>query len=552
MVVALVLVVALIFGWFKLRDTVSDQSSAAAGTCVEGDSTLAVTVDPTIAPQIQGAAEKYNATKPVVRDHCVSVSVTAKPTRTVEGGLGGKWDDSVQGPKPALWIPQSSVSAQRASAVKGLVDGEPKSLVSSPVVLGVQPLLQQALTRANIGWQDLPRLQGNSDALGPLGLPGWGGLRLATPDGSDTSAVLDAVAAATANAGVGPLPDDAVDSPAVITAVSTLAAGAGAATGDKPATSSDALEALAEQTDRAGAPFHAVATTAQQATRVANGSDKVAAFVPAGPAPVAEYPTTLLAGDWVDETQNRSAALFVDFLRQPEQVSAFTDAGFATAAPENSLRPAALPAQDRLADLLANPRLGTNVTVLLDISSSMAATEGGGTRLGNVTTALRDQVRAASDSSQVGVWLYAKNLAGTTPYRIASPVAPLTADHRTEVDQALGAAQPNNVAKDNTYPSLIAAYKAAVAGFVPGQANSILLVTDGPDDDSPVTGQDLLARIAAAGDPAKPVRIDFVVAGPGSSSDTLQTLAQRTGGTLTALPSSAGPQLPEAVAKAFR
>ncbi|KAA0020062.1 substrate-binding domain-containing protein [Antrihabitans cavernicola] len=558
-VVAVVLVVVLVIGWFKLRDVITDQGKDAADACVEGNSTLAVTADPDIAPLIKAAADRYNATKPVVRDHCVTVAVAAKPSQLVESGLlGGTWDDGAQGPRPALWIPQSSSSVQRVSSVKGLIDGQPKSLATSPIVLAVQPILQQALTRANIGWQDLPRLQGAADSLAPLGLPGWGGLRLVLPAGPLSgagAASVGAVAAAVSNAGVGPLSDDAARSPAVVSAVSTMAAGAGAANGDRPATTAAALAFLSAQTDRVTAPFHAVATTAQQVAQAAKGSDKVASFAPLGAGPIADYPTTALSGDWVDETQNRSAALFVDFLSQSDQTKSLTDAGFVTSpAPPNTILPASGAVQDQLADVVAKPRLGSNATVLLDVSSSMSTTEGDGTRLSNVAAALRDQVKASTDTSRLALWEYAKNLDGPNPYRVAVSSAPLTSNQRSLVDQALSAATATSVAKDNTYPSVEAAYKAAIAGFVPGQTNSLLLVTDGPDDDSPISGQQLLDDIAAAADPAKPIRIDVIVVGPGNpgSANTVQTLAQRSGGTLATVATSTGQNLPDAVAKALR
>lgn len=555
-VLAVVLIVVLVFGWLKVRDVITNQGNEAAGACVDGNSTLAVTADPDIAPQIQQAADRYNATQPVVRDQCVTVSVAAKPSQLMESGLaGGSWDEGALGPKPALWIPQSMSSSQKAAAVDGLVKDEPKSITSSPVVLAVQPILQEALTRAKVGWQDLPRLQGDANALAPLGLPGWGGLRLVLPAGplaGSSRAAVEAVAASVSNAGQGPVGDDAADSPDVASAVSTLAAGAGAATGDKPATATAALAFLSAQTDRGAAPFHAVAATAQQIGKVANGSDKITTYAPGGPTPVADYPATMLAGNWVDETQSRAAALFADFLRQPDQTKAFTDAGFDGTTPENALRRADSGAQDRLAQLVANPQLGASATVLLDVTSSMATTDGSGTRLSNSTKALRDRLRARTDLSTFSLWEYSKMLDGTSPYRVAVGRGPLEG-RLDSIDRELQSATTGAGIKDSTYLSVIAAYKAAAAAYAPGQTNSLLVITDGPDDDSDVSGEQLIDQVAAATTPDKPIRVDVIVVGPGpadeSAASTMKALTQRTGGQLQNVRSTAGKDLSDAVAK---
>ncbi|MFD3745170.1 hypothetical protein ACFWUR_11895, partial [Nocardia sp. NPDC058633] len=63
------------------------------------------------------------------------------------------------------------------------------------------------------------------------------------------------------------------------------------------------------------------------------------------------------------------------------------------------------------------------------------------------------------------------------------------------------------------------------------------LITDGPDDDSTLTGTALVDEITAATEPGKPIRIDVVVIG-GKGTQTLQTLADRTGGTYTSMPTS--------------
>lgn len=533
--VTIVLVVLLAIGWFRIRDRANEREEAAAGSCVEGETTLVVAADPDIAEPLQNLAMRYNDTDPVVRDHCVNVAVNSLASQQVRDAIvSGVWDEATLGPRPALWVPQST--GVLASLGRDRYEGDPKSIASSTVVLAMPPALAAALQTANIGWNDLPRLQADPNSLAAIGLSDWDGLRLTLPvgPGSGTTAIAaEAVAATVADAGGGPLTEDAVRSRPVVDAISSLAAAAPAAE-----TTTAALSALAAQTDPAKADIHAVPATEQQITTV--GSEAVARFAPAGATVVADYPGVELAG--VDETQHRAADLFVDFLQQPDQLSTLADNGFRTGEVERSLQPAADPVVAQLTSILSNPVAGSSATVLVDVSSSM----GQDGRLAGVVDALRAYVASAPATSGLGLWSYSKDLDGTTPYRIEVRTEPLQPERKRILDDSLGNLRANASSRDQAYPTLIEAYKAAVSNFVAGKTNSIVLVTDGPDDDSSVTGRQLLDAVAAAADPAKPVRIDVVAIGAGPTSDTLQQLADRTGGSLVRVPGP-GSQLTDAL-----
>ena len=509
-VVALVVVVLLVVGWFSLRDKVSDESDAAAQTCVDGDAQLDVTADPEIAGPLDSIAKKYNDTKPVVRDSCARVVVTAKPSEAVRMGLAAKdWDVAALGPKPALWIPSSSQTLHRVAP--GVVDGEPKSIASSSIVLAVHKPLADELTARKAGWGDLPGLKGVAVPLGA---------------GSDSTLLAsEAVAAVVANAGFGPLTEEAAKSGPVVAALSQLVT----SSAGKATDTSAALNALVAEADS----VQAVAVTEHQ---LSSAGDKITAYKPAGATIVADFPAATLTGDWVDETQSRIGSMFVDFLRQPDQAKALSEAGFRTGEVERSLQPAAGPVLEQLANVLAHPTLGSNTTVLLDVSASMS------NPLVGVVDALHRYVNGAGDSSGFGLWTYSKGLDGPKPYRIDVPLGPL---NRNAANTALTAVRSTPTKTDQAYPTLIDAYRAAVTGFVAGRTNSVLLVTDGPDDDSTVNGQQLLDAIAAATDPTKPVRVNIVALGA-EPPQTLRTLAERTGGSVTT-----GPDAGAAIAKAL-
>ncbi|MBF6287092.1 VWA domain-containing protein [Nocardia cyriacigeorgica] len=520
-VVAVLLLVGAVFGWFQLRDRSSSDASAAAAECIEGDTVLHVTVDPTIEAPVRAIADRYNATEPIVGDHCVTVAVQAQPAAAVVAAFTGNtpWDP-VLGPQPALWIPESMRQIESVR-VPGLIQGTPAPVAVSPIAVAVPGELGAALAGAQLTWADLPRLQQGS--LDELGLP-WGGLAMAMPPGDATLAAATAVASGVS--GADPLTEEAAQSGQVVAAVSALAATAP----ELPDTRA-ALGALTSAPP-ATASLHAVAATEQQIT--AHGG--LTAFVPAGAAPVADYPAAMMTGHWVDSAQNMAAGVFADYLRAPQQAAEFTAAGFG-AAPAATAPVPPRAALDKVRATLADPVLGVSATVLIDVSASMASTDGSTTRLTNTLGALRSTMNVMPPDFGLGVWTFGKNLDGTTPYRMQAATAPLAAEHRTEVTESLNGIRPADTRADQCYPALLAAYRAAVDGYTTGRTNSVLLITDGPEDDSALTGAQLLADLTAATDPATPVRVDVIVVG-GQGTDTLRTITERTGGTYTRVPTS--------------
>ncbi|MFE2958143.1 VWA domain-containing protein [Nocardia tengchongensis] len=532
-IVAVIVLALAVVGWAWLSDRSKQNDSRAASSCVDGTATLAVTVDPDVLTPVKAAADRFNATKPHVRDHCAQVNVTAQPSAAMVAAFrANKWDPAL-GPQPALWIPQSSRAVEQMR-VPGLIAGTPAPIAVSPVVLALPEELRHALDTAKVHWADLPKLQAGS--LADAGLSGWGKLRLALPAGDSSLAVAAAVGSGVS--GTDPLDEKAVATGQVISAISNLAAFA------PPAKDVEgALTELAGATDAAAA-LHAVPATEQQ-VRAHPG---LATFRPDAAGPVADYPAAQLTGPWVDQTQNLIAGLFADFLRAPDQSKLFTDNGFGAAAPA-----AKVPAKavlDKVDQILAHPVLGVQATVLLDVSSSMSAAEGYGTRLANAAAALTSTMGVMPPEFGLGVWEYSKNLDGNNPYKVLTPTAPLTDTQRNALSQALSTVVASPSKPDRTYPTLEAAYKNVLANYAAARTNSILLITDGPEDDSPVTGDQLLADIAAATDPAHPVRVDVIVIG-GAGTQTLQTLAQRTGGTYTKVGTTADLPFGTAVSQAL-
>ncbi|WP_231383921.1 substrate-binding domain-containing protein [Rhodococcus sp. 114MFTsu3.1] len=554
----ILVVVLAVFGWFQLRDRIADQGTEAADTCVEGPAVVPIVVDPDISSQVTQLAAAFTDSSPVVRDHCVSLEVSTHDSAVVGPALAAgesAWDAAALGPQPALWIPRSSDSV--ADLPAGAVNGTPRSVASSPVVLAAPIAVADALEAADIGWADIPRLQAASDGLDAIGLPGWGGLRLLLPLGpeSDAStAALRAVAATTYDSSV--YDESGVASADVARSAPTVSAMSALATTDlgTPSTTSDSTDSALARLSADTSPTadaHTVPVSARQLT--ASSQSGVTAFTPRGDGPVFDHPAVVLAGAWTDDTASRAAAQFVDFMSGPDNTSVFSDAGFDVAARS----PASLPPQNTefgrtLVDAVLEPATPRRVTTLLDASGSMDTAEGSETRLQNTVAALDRQFDSVVDTTELGLWIYSKDLDGTRAFRTLVPTGPVeeVLGSETRRERLLAeAAAVRPATATSTYESVLAVYLDALSTYVPGKPNSVVLITDGPNDDPTISASRFLEMVSDLIDPERPVAVDVVAIGTNPDSSTLQSVSDATGGSFNTVASSDGEELPDLLRK---
>ncbi len=549
--ITVVVVVGAVILWRFFGDALSHRSTEAAQKCLAGTLDVGVVADPTIADSVTKIAEGFNATVTPVGDRCVKMVVTAADSDRVVEGFVSSWPGDL-GQRPALWIPASSIAEARlqSSAGKEAVS-DSRSLVSSPVVLAVRPQLKDALGQQ--GWSALPNLQTNPTALDGLNLPGWGSLRLALPTVGDADATYlaaEAVAAAAAPA----------DAPATsgLGAVNTLLAGQPKLADN---TAGTAFNELLGSGDPAGAPVHAVVTTEQQlfarASSAPDAKNSLAEWLPSGPVALADYPTVLLSGTWLSEEQVSAASQFARFLRKPEQLSELAKAGFraeGTTPPGNDVvgfpeLGSPLKIDDEsvratLAAAVATPAAGSATTIMLN--QAMGADEGGKSRLANVVAALTNRIGALPSNAAVGLWTF-NGVEG----RSAVPMGPLTDQLGEQPRSAaltgtLGGLSPSGSGAVS-FTTLRLVYADALANFRQGQANSVLVITQGPHTDQTLDGPGLVQYVKSAVDPAKPVAINVIDFGDDSDRATWEAVAEASGGTYQNVASSDSPDLAGAV-----
>jgi hypothetical protein len=548
-IAALIGVVALVGGailWQFFGDALSRRSTDAANQCLQGSADVAVVADQSIAANVEAFAQIYNAEASPVGDKCVNVTVTVGDSDAVINGLTGTWPAELGG-RPALWIPASSIpSARLQSAVGKQIVSDARSLVTSPVMIATRPQLAGAL--ADRDWAALPGLQADPVALDAVNLPGWGSLRLALPTlGAADATYLTAEAVASAAAPPG------APATAGLAAAATLLAGRPALA---DATADTAWNALTAAGDPAAAGVHAVAITEQQlftrTSAMPDAKQTVAAWLPAGPVPVADYPTVLLAGPWLAEEQVSAASEFARFMRKPEQRGELARAGFRADddtptgndvvgfAPLGAVLPVA---DDTVRAAVAGavaPGSAAATTVVLD--QGLAGDEGGRPRLAGVTAALNDRIAALPPGAVVGLWTF--DGADSRPVVPAGPVA----DQRTVLTDTLAGLTPTGGGAVS-FTTLPRAYSEALANYRPGQPNSILLITQGPHTDRTLDGLGLENFLKSAIDPNRPVAVNVIDFGPDPDRLVWEAVARLTGGSYQEIAAADSPDLVGAIAR---
>lgn len=504
-----VLLVVAVGGWFAY-DRLADRIGASS---CDADVVLTVTAAADIAPVVARAARQVSG-----GDSCLDVRVTARESvltaeSLVSGGAG----------RPDVWIPDSTVWLRRAQA-RGAWDVPVSgtSVASSPVVLA---MTEDAAT--GLGW--------------PAARPTWrqvldAGLAVGIPDPAREPVGVSLLFGVRALGSTAPDP-------------------AAAVTTELRALSRNAVPTVADLFTRLpGAaspdqPLDAFPVSEHALLRHNAGQDDprlVASY--ADPAvPALDYPYVVVPG--TPDDKRAAAARFLTTLLASSTANALSDAGFRTpdgvmareradAGHTSSARvaPVALPADDEV-DQLLNEWSGVNlsgrVQVLLDVSGSMAkAVPGTGrTRMAVTLQAAELGIGLMKPTTEIGVWLFSTRLDGDHDYRELLPMAPISDQVASGALDELHAVAAIPNGGTGLYDSTLAAYRSARQNFEPGRINTVVVLTDGRNDDPhSITRETLLAELAKLQDPRRPIPVIGIGIGPDIDVEELRAIAGATGG----------------------
>ena len=298
-----------------------------------------------------------------------------------------------------------------------------------------------------------------------------------------------------------------------------------------------------------GPPVTAFPTTEQRMLRhnvEQPGSTLTAAYPSEAPTWM-DYPFTVLAN--ANPAERDATARLLVALQEPDGQAALVAGGFRTADGQlpgdrlvdgrierNLSNPVPL-AQSAAADAAlqrwATATRSGRVEVLIDVSGSMNAVVPrlGKTRLAVTLDAAARGLTLFEPTTTLGLWTFANRLDGDRDYRQIVPVTPVPQLLSGPGLETLRSIRAVKGGYTGLYDSVLGLYEEARRNWEPGKLNVVVVLTDGDNDDPAGIGRDeLLRRLAADADPARPVPIIGLAIGPDVNPRPLEDIARATGG----------------------
>ncbi len=545
-------ITALAFGRSPSRP-----AAQKTGPCSLGTIRVPVGADPDVVGWLQGLTSQYVAARHEVNHECIVPQVDA--LSTADASLALRTTPVTGATPPAVWIPESSTALNLLRANPASADVLPAgapSIATSPLVLATSADAADAVQSAGRG-PDLAKafLKAATDphAWGALGHKNWGPIRLSVPDPETSVTGLAAVSAiASTTAGVSPqdLSKKMFTSSSVqggLRALSRITR-TGSGTDDllssaRKATSDDSLRSQ-----------DGVLTVLERDVwRYNSDSPKVPlhATYPWQGSLGADYPFVITDGQWMDPLTRKAATDFQNWLRSAPAQAQLAHDGLrradgspgglrATGISTATFAPAPLHADGaaaagRTAWALITRRV--SVLGLIDVSGSMAATvpPGKDTKLDLARAAATGSLDLFSGNDQIGLWEFSTGLDGDKPYKELVPLGGANGKvggvtRRDASEAAYKSLQPTGGTA--LYASVLAADDAAEHSYLKDGVNTIVLLTDGRNEDAS-GGPDLrtlLDHLKQTADGDTPVHIVTIAYGKDADTDALAKIAKASGG----------------------
>lgn len=483
------------------------------GDC-SGPLPVTVAADPTIEPVLVELGRTYADTDPRQGDQCVEIHVTATPSATVVPTFG-----SAQAPD--LWIPKSRAFGPAVD--EGLAT-ELASVALTPLVVAMPSEAAEALggSEAQISWAAL--VQGEGPAV------------IADPATNDEG-IASLVAVRTALG-------DQVDRTQLVQLMTQVSQAAVPTVGD-------AFAAAAESPAAFTATEQAVA-----AYNLGSSGAQVTALYPAEGTFAFDYPAHAVTGADEDEAARSAAAAFVTYLGSIDAQEALQRAGFRSpdgAAGSNagvvdgtrSAMPELLPDPDpaavtELSRQWAALALDMRMLAVIDVSGSMnEQVTDDATRIELTRDAALEALQLFPPDAAIGLWAFSILQDPPNDYVQLVDVGPMNEELEdgTLRQEALVAATQSlpDIADGGTglYDTALAAFQEMRGSYQAGMVNSVVLLTDGRNEDDPegIDLETLLTQLTAQFDPAAPVPIITIGMGPEADMEALQQISAATGTT---------------------
>lgn len=496
-------------------------ASAEAG-CAETEQ-LSVVADTSIAPALTEIAEKFDAGA----DLCVTTEITAQDSADTAAVVasGGQEADA--------WIPESSVWLDRMNATATSLGQSPpevdvrESIASSPVVFAGAATKATELAAEPVSWArvlggTLPTILPDPEAsaaslAGLLALRGH-----SSPDDPRqfAGAMIELGKSIPASTGAAFGTVSASPDPAVVV---TSEAQVAAYNLDDPA---EALVAAYPVDGTVSLDYPFVRMSAPDAA-ADDGAATDAAAAEEGVATRSELLDAFEAA-----VRKSTKSLAADGFRAPDGTGELDITGLGAEAPSAS---AALDGAAQLEILRAWSvlTLRSRMLAVIDVSGSMEEpAENGLRRIDIFQQAAVGAMQKFSGEVELGVWVFSTARNGDLDYEDLSPIAPLgDAAHSQEIAGIIQSLPARLGGATGLYDTTLAAVQRVRETYDPEKVNSVLLFTDGKnEDENGIDIDTLLAELAKIDDPTKPVPVIMIGFGPDTDLAAMQRIAQATKG----------------------
>ncbi|WP_238547299.1 VWA domain-containing protein [Actinoplanes friuliensis] len=520
----------------------------AAQDC-SGQVKLNVAAAPEIAGAVRTTAQKWMEGEDAqVGGVCVAVSVedveSAAGAATIAQRHGvtltGLGAGQGKGTVPDVWLPDSSMWLLRVSSeAPGFVPTDREPIAESPVVLAMPAPIAQKLgwPKKKLQWKDmLATITGGGNALRP-------GIVDPTRDAAGLAGLLALGGAAGS---------DAAGTQKKVFALRALAA-------NSSSIRQDLLEKFPRSVEDVTTALSAAPLSEEDVVAFNAGKPPIQlAALYLDPAPAAlNYPFAVMPE--TDPQKQAAAGAFHDVLRGQGFRDALAAAGLRGpdgAAGAGFIAPAGAPAvaapvnvvpADAAGQAAAATRAVTGINQVLgswaaitlpgrvlavfDVSGSMlekVPTAGNITRAEVTQRAAAQGLALFDDRWAVGTWIFSTDMVGSRPWKELVPITPLTSG-RTELNGAISQIIPKPDGDTGLYDTALAAYRNVQDSWQPGRVNSVILFTDGANENpGGLKRGELLAKLKKLRDPKRPVRLVFIGIGTGVDRNELTQIASAT------------------------
>ncbi|ROO88934.1 Ca-activated chloride channel family protein [Actinocorallia herbida] len=530
-------------------------------SCGSDGVTLNVSSSPEKFGVMQDLAEEYSGTE--VNGACAQIAVQSKSSGEAMAALVRGWNpEGDKAPQPDVWTPAAStwVSLLRQRLTDGgkidFLPPETPGVAVSPLVIAMPRPMAEALGWPNsaIGWSDILKLSRDPQGWGSYGHPEWGQFKLGKTNPNYSTSGLNATVGAyfAATEKSADLTADDLDTPQVKSFVRDVES-AIVHYGDTTLTFLSGLQ-RADDAGQALGYVSAVAVeemsvryynegnpTGDRATAGKHAAPKIplVAIYPKEGTIVSDHPYVAL--NTMDPSKKAIADAFLAFLRGPDGQARFAedafrgydnkvtdlitqDNGLLPNQPAKMLAPPEPAVLDKVLRGWESLRKRSNVLWVVDVSGSMVepVPGTGKTRMELAKASLGKAMDQFIGVDRAGLWEFATRIDGAKDYRQLVPIGPVS-QNRAELKSAVAGLQPKS--DTGLYDTALAAFNTVRDAKVPDAINSVVLLTDGVNDDKGSISLDaLLGRI----DGESGVRLFTIGFSSGADLEGLKKIAEAT------------------------